>query len=127
MKIKNTVSHFEIPADDLVKAENFYSKVFGWDFKKWDNNYISVMAAKSDKKGMSVETGAINGGIQKRGPRAESPTIVVAVSDMDDIIEKIMSAGGSMVVPKEEMAGMGYYAQFRDIDGNRLGLFEAEK
>lgn len=123
--MKNTVSHFEIPAKNLAESEDFYASVFGWGFKKWDDKYISVMAAKSNDQGMSIEPGAINGGLQERGPRAEAPTIVVSVPDIEETIEKIKSAGGSIVVPKEDLKGMGSYAQFKDIDGNRLGLFQA--
>ncbi|MDD5318462.1 MAG: VOC family protein [Candidatus Pacebacteria bacterium] len=125
--MKNIVAHFEIPAEDLVEAQDFYSAVFGWNFKPWDENYVSVIAAKSNEKGMSLQQGAINGGIQKRGPRTEGPTVVVSVEDIDDIIDKIMVAGGSIVLPKESMDGMGFYAQFKDVDGNRLGLFQPAK
>ena len=30
------VVHFEIPADDLGRAQRFYGDVFGWQFQKWD-------------------------------------------------------------------------------------------
>src|SRR5262245_6589739 len=29
----NTVMHFEIPADDVARAKNFYEKTFGWTIK----------------------------------------------------------------------------------------------
>ena len=28
--------HFEIPADNVDRAQAFYKNVFGWQFQKWD-------------------------------------------------------------------------------------------
>lgn len=118
------VIHFEIPSDDLAQAQDFYRKVFGWGFKKWDNNYITVYTADHDENGHSTEVGAINGGLQKRGPRAAVPTIVIGVKDIDSKLNEIMKNGGMIVVPKESLEGEGYYAQFEDPDGNRIGVFQ---
>ena len=32
-----TVQYFEIPADDIERAQKFYKQVFGWDMQKWEN------------------------------------------------------------------------------------------
>jgi predicted enzyme related to lactoylglutathione lyase len=29
-----TVEYFQIPADDISRAQEFYEKVFGWEMKK---------------------------------------------------------------------------------------------
>ncbi len=120
----NKVVHFEIPAGDLASSKEFYQGVFGWNFKEWDENYMSVMAADSDENGESQEVGAINGGLQKKSDRAVSPTIVVQVSDIDETLKEIQDKGGTVVIEKEQMGENGFYAQFNDPDGNRLGLFQ---
>ncbi len=122
----NKVSHFEIPADNLDQARDLYSKVFGWTIKEWDDSgsYLSVRTVPSDDEGNPTEPGGINGGIQKRGPRAKNPTFVIEVEDIDKAIEDIEANGGSVAVNKEDMGGMGQYAQFEDPEGNRLGLFQ---
>ncbi len=122
--MKNKVSHFEIPANDVKQAQKFYGSIFGWTFKPWDENYIMITATECDELGIPLEPGAINGGIQKRSSRAVSPTIVVSVEDIDSTLEKIKSAGGKVIVQKEMMEDMGSYAQFEDVDGNRIGLFQ---
>ncbi len=32
----NKVVHFEIVAVDPLRATDFYTKVFGWEIKKWE-------------------------------------------------------------------------------------------
>ena len=32
-----TVQYFEIPADDMERAQKFYKQVFGWNMQKWEN------------------------------------------------------------------------------------------
>ena len=34
--------HFEIPAENPQRAINFYTRVFGWTFKKWDPQDVSA-------------------------------------------------------------------------------------
>ena len=120
------VMHFEIPASDLKRAQDFYSSVFGWEMKPFNDWYLSARTASSDENGMSKEPGVINGGIQKRGVRAIAPTIVLSVESIDLALSKVEQAGGSVVVSKEEVAEMGWYAQFNDTEGNRIGLFQVK-
>ena len=36
MAKKDPIVHFEIPADDVERAQKFYTEAFGWDIKKFD-------------------------------------------------------------------------------------------
>ena len=53
--------HFEIPADNPQRAMDFYSKIFGWQFKKWDGpaDYWIITTGQSPEPG-------IDGGLLKR-------------------------------------------------------------
>lgn len=124
--MKNKVTHFEIPANDLEQARKFYGEVFGWEFNPWDENYIMVTATDVDDMGAPTEPGSINGGLQKRGSRAPAPTLVISVEDIDKTLSKIEELGGKAVVSKEMIGDMGCYAQFEDPEGNRIGLFEVD-
>ena len=55
------VVHFEIPADDPERAINFYEKVFGWRFEKWEGpiEYWLVKTGPEDQPG-------IDGGLTRR-------------------------------------------------------------
>ena len=33
--MKNSVVHFEIPAEDVQRAKKFYEKTFGWKIEKF--------------------------------------------------------------------------------------------
>ena len=122
--MKYKVVYFELPAEDMSRAKKFYSSAFGWEMKDMDEDYTSVLCAESDEYMHSVEKGAITGGIQKKGARAVAPTVVIQVDDIDQAINNLEKAGGKIIVPKDEMNGMGWYAQFNDPEGNRIGLFQ---
>ena len=122
----NKVTYFEIPADDMEQAENFYSKAFGWEINKLGDGYTRIISCATTNNGVSSsEAGAINGGIQKRGDRAKAPTVVITADNFDETAAKIESLGGKIVIPKDDMGGMGWYGQFDDPAGNRIGLFQA--
>ncbi len=124
----NKVTYFEIPATDLAKAESFYSNVFGWQTKKMGEGYTRLISVGTTDDGVSsTETGAINGGLQQRGERAKAPTVVITTDNIDEVLEKIQANGGTIAVPKDDMGGMGWYAQFEDTEGNRIGVFQAKK
>ncbi len=123
---------FEIPFDEAERAKKFYSEMFGWKIitLSEDNSYFRIIAAKTkgnEAMGQSVEKGAINGGLQKRGGRCMMPTFVIEVKDIDGTIDKIKKNGGKIVVDKEGMGDMGFYAQFDDPEGNRMGIFQPVK
>lgn len=123
----NKVTYFEIPADDMGKSEEFYSKVFGWETKKMGEGYTRLLSVPHEYDGVvSKEMGAINGGLQQRGERAVAPTVVITTDDIDEVLEKIEQEGGEVVIAKDDMGGMGWYAQFNDPAGNRIGIFQAK-
>ncbi len=47
------VVHFEIPADDLARANKFYSNLFGWKINQVSQfNYAIINTVKTDEKEM---------------------------------------------------------------------------
>jgi len=123
----NKVVHFEIPADNRDRAKQFYASVFEWglhDTPMGDDVYTSVITSPIDDNYMHKEKGAINGGIFKRDASLPTPVITINVPSIDEHAGKIEAAGGQMVVGKGEVPGMGYYAYFKDTEGNILGLWE---
>jgi predicted enzyme related to lactoylglutathione lyase len=125
----NGVVHFEIPVDDLVKAKAFYGDIFGWKLMEFPmpdgSTYIGVHTTPIDEKTrLPLEPGAINGGIMKRTKDVTAPVFAVNVTSIDEKVEQITKAGGSVVMPKVEMMGMGFYAYMKDPAGNVIGLWE---
>lgn len=126
----NKVQHFEIPADDLARARKFYEETFGWQTKDWPmpdgSNYTALYTGPVDEQNMWKEPGFINGGMFKRGGNfpVTGPTIAAVVENIDESLKKIEAAGGSVVMPKTEIGGMGYYAYVKDTEGNVIGVWQ---
>ncbi len=124
------VQHFEIPADDLKRARAFYEKAFQWktmDFPMPGGmEYVGLHTGPVDKKNMWKEKGFINGGMFKRGGSFPiiGPTVAVVVVDLDESLKKIKEAGGQVLMPKMDVAGMGFYAYVKDTEGNVIGVWQ---
>lgn len=120
------VVHFEIPAEDLERAKAFYGAMFGWEMVDVPGMaYTMVRTVPVDEQQMPTEPGAINGGMMGRSPEyPASPVLTIDVASIDDALERIEAAGGSVVRPKTEIPGMGAFAYFSDTEGNTLGLWE---
>ena len=122
------VVHFEIPADDLDRAKNFYGSVFGWELQTMPMNegeYTSVKTTDVDEQTqLPTEPGAINGGMFVRDERVTSPVITIDVDGIDDSLKQIEAEGGSTVTPRTAIPGMGAFAYFKDPEGNVMGLWE---
>lgn len=122
------VVHFEIPADDLDRAKNFYGSVFGWELQTMPMNegeYTSVKTTDIDEQTqLPTEPGAINGGMFVRDERLTSPVITIDVDGIDDALKQIEAEGGTTVAPRTAIPGMGAFAYFKDPEGNVLGLWE---
>jgi predicted enzyme related to lactoylglutathione lyase len=122
------VVHFEIPAEDLDRAKNFYGSVFGWKLETMPvpgGEYTSAMTTPVDEQTqLPTEPGAINGGMMQRDERTPSPVITIDVDGIDDALKEIEANGGSTVTPRTAIPGMGAFAYFKDPDGNVLGLWE---
>jgi predicted enzyme related to lactoylglutathione lyase len=126
--VMRKVVHFEIPAEDLDRAKNFYGSVFGWDLQTMPmegGEYTIVKTTAVDEQTqLPTEPGAINGGMMQRDERVTSPVITVDVDAIDDVLKQIEAGGGSTVTPRTAIPGMGAFAYFKDTEGNVLGLWE---
>ena len=119
------VVHFEIPVDDLERAQKFYKSVFGWKMESLPGmEYIMVGTSPVDDKGMPKESGAINGGMMKRQKPVTSPVITIGVEDIESAIKNVKKMGGEIVRAKIQMGEYGYAAYFKDPEGNIIGLWQ---
>jgi predicted enzyme related to lactoylglutathione lyase len=120
------VVHFEIPADDVSRAREFYQTAFGWDLNPIPEvDYTMVNTTPTNEQGMPSDPGAINGGMLKREPPVTSPVITIDVEDIDKALEQIGALGGSTVQPKQSVMDMGFAAYFKDSEGNLMGLWQS--
>ena len=128
--MKNPIVHFEIPADDVQRAKDFYEKTFGWNITKFplpgDEEYWGVRTTEVDAKTQQPkEVGAINGGLMKRKNPGQPFMNYISVDSIDTMLKTIEANGGKVCLPKTEIApGMGWIAAFQDTEGNPMGLHE---
>jgi predicted enzyme related to lactoylglutathione lyase len=118
-----SVCHFEIPADDVERAQKFYRELFGWKIEKFMGptpmEYWSIMT--SAEKG---ETGALGGGMMKRQAPQQQITIYIEVPSVDAYVDKVKKLGGQVCFPKTAVPGMGYFAICLDLENNGFGIWE---
>jgi predicted enzyme related to lactoylglutathione lyase len=122
------VVHFEIPAEDLPRAKEFYGSIFDWRLDTTpmgDTEYTVVTTTPFDEKTRQpTEVGGINGGIVQRSPEMPAPVITIEVEAIDDSLKQIEAAGGSTVMARTPIPNMGAFAYFKDTEGNVMGLWE---
>lgn len=129
MAKKNPVVHFEMAAKDGKRMAEFYTKAFGWEALHLGpdmGNYIVVHTAETDDKGMVQTPGTINGGFyqQLEDPNLNYPSVVIAVDDIRESMEKIRNAGGKLLGEPVPIPGIGDYVSFIDTEGNRCSILQ---
>jgi len=124
--------HFEIHSSDPEKARDFYGSVFGWTFQQHeDSPYWLVMTEEphehTDDEPHEHEPG-INGGLMPRpdqGDRMNAWVCTMDVVSCDAAVQQVVDAGGTVMMPAEDMPGVGRIAYVLDPDGNTFGLFQS--
>lgn len=122
------VVHFEIPTDDKERANTFYQSAFGWNLNPMQEmDYTIAITTPSDEQtGLPNAPGAINGALFPRTDNLRTPVLTIDVEDLDAALAQVESAGGSVAQAKDAVPGMGYFAYFKDTEGNLLGLWQTD-
>jgi predicted enzyme related to lactoylglutathione lyase len=117
------VAHFELTADDPERASAFYSEVFGWQLQRWEGgqqDYWLITTGDESEPG-------INGGLLRRSDMPGQPVVnTVSVDSVDDAVGAVEANGGSVMLPKMAVSGIGWLAYCRDTEGNMFGLMQAD-
>lgn len=117
------VVHFEINAVEPERAAKFYADAFGWKAKKWEGpmDYWMLMTGEEGEPG-------INGGMMTKCEKSSAGTVnTIAVTSVDEYIDRITAAGGKVTVPKTAIPTVGYLAYFQDPEGNTFGIMEEDE
>ena len=110
------VVHSELPADDLPRAA-FYQSVPG-ETSAWGESAYWLVRA-----GDEAELGA-DGALLGLDSLHQGPVLIAAVESIDDALNRVRDAGGSVVQDKPPVPGVGWSAYFIDPEGNTVGLFQ---
>jgi predicted enzyme related to lactoylglutathione lyase len=124
--MSDPVVHFELPADDLERAQTFYREAFGWSLNSAPGmGYVLASTTPTDEQGTPQQPGAINGGMLVRQEPVTAPVITIAVASIEAALERIVQLGGTAVRDRMAVGDIGFAAYFRDTEGNVVGLWEA--
>lgn len=123
--MSSKVVHFEIPADDVERAQEFYREAFGWTVTSMPGmGYTLLGTTPVDETGAPAETGGINGGMLARQDPVTAPVITIDVEDIDAALRTVERLGGTVTRSGMPVGDMGYAAYFTDTEGNVLGLWQ---
>lgn len=126
--VRATIRHFEIPARDFERASRFYRQVFGWSVEPlpWDGPPYARLRASAGEPPASPARLGIDGGLTTAEGPADQPLLVIHVEEatLEQALERITAAGGTLDLPPAQVADFGRFARFRDPEGNLLGLWQ---
>jgi uncharacterized protein len=117
--MSNKLTHFAIHTDEIERAKNFYSGVFDWGFNTYGpSDFLQIKADKTDN-------GELIGALQSRNYSPVTDKVIgfectIRVEHIDEIIEKVHSHGGQVVMPKTTIPYVGFLAKFLDTEGNLI-------
>jgi predicted enzyme related to lactoylglutathione lyase len=115
------VVHFEIHADEPKRAVRFYEAVFGWDIARWEGPTEYWLVTTGPEEGPGI-----NGAIMPR-VRGGSTYNTIDVPSIDEYAQRVLEAGGTVVMPRTAVPGVGYMAYCADTEGNVFGIMEVDE
>lgn len=117
----SAVTWFEIPSKDLSRATRFYEDVLGIKLVPDAMGAMTMSIFPVDK---GQPSGCIIAADGYR-PSADSTTVYLNLrDDLAKPLGKVEEAGGRVLQGKTALPeNMGFYAQFLDSEGNRVGFF----
>ncbi|HEX9232334.1 MAG TPA: VOC family protein [Jatrophihabitantaceae bacterium] len=118
------VVHFELPVDDVERAQGFYREAFGWDFNSLPEMGYTLIGTTPSGENGPTEPGAINGGMFARQDPVRAPVVTIEVDDIAAALKTVESLGGRTARETFPVGDMGLAAYFTDTEGNVVGLWQ---
>lgn len=114
--------HIDIAADNPERATRFYHDVFGWKINKLEGPIPYWLISTASTADGPCSVGA---GVAKRQAAWQSVTPTIDVPSVDDYAKKIEKHGGTVIMPKNLIPGIGYLLSFKDTEGNIFAILES--
>jgi predicted enzyme related to lactoylglutathione lyase len=115
------LAHFAINADDVEATKAFYQAVFGWTFEPWGPpGFFKINTTAANERGIPEAA------LQQRrellpGARTVGFECTISVSDVDNVTDAAVSAGGWVVMERTTISGVGDLVYVADPSGNVVG------
>jgi uncharacterized protein len=112
--------HFEVFAADPEAMAAFYERAFGWT--------VTSANVPGDRPYWLIATGddadtGINGGMGPE-PGFTGTTTTLGVEDLEATLAEVEAAGGSLLMGRTEIPGVGSLAYVADPEGHAFGLLQ---
>ncbi|MEM7078045.1 MAG: VOC family protein [Pseudomonadota bacterium] len=108
------VNWFEIPAQDVGRAVEFYGTVLGEPLGEMDgpDGQMHVFMGADGPAGQLAQGEPVAGGV----------TIYLDCADIDAALGRVEAAGGAVVQTRTSIGPFGFVGQFTDSEGNTVAL-----
>ena len=117
----NVPAWFEIPTSDLDRAQRFYEAILAQPLQR--TAFAGADIAVFPRGDKPNATGALIR-LDELHPTVQGSIVYLSVDDLRPVLDRAEREGGDTLVARTALPeGMGYYAQFRDCEGNRVGLW----
>ena len=115
---KRNIVHIEIPAADTAIAAQFYQALFGWKTTRDETmNYTMWEPADSPGGGFSPLDEQVKAG---------DVLIYIDTEDIEADLKQVEKLGGTVIRPKSEIPGVGWFGLFKDPTGNTIALYTSK-
>lgn len=123
MVFKHAISWFEIPTQDINRAQKFYETIFDITMIPMDMPQLQMRMFPIESP-MNIGGALIfNKDFYKPSATEGALLYLNGNPDVQNVLNKIEEAGGKIVVPKTQISPEhGYMAVFIDTEGNRIAL-----
>lgn len=115
--MKNNMTHFAIHIDNMGRAKDFYSEVFGWGFNSYGgDDFLQI-------KNNTTENAELIGALQSRNYSPVKEKVIgfecsIGVVNLDETVQKVKSKGGIILMSKTAIPYVGWITKFLDTEGN---------
>ncbi len=119
----NALNWFEIPANDISRAQKFYETAFNTQMQDMGEMMGIKMVGFPAENGNGKVSGCLAQS-ENHKPSSDGSVIYLnANPSIQTVLDRIEPAGGKVVMPRTEISPeVGVMAFFIDSEGNRVAL-----
>ncbi|SEM59221.1 hypothetical protein SAMN05192583_0753 [Sphingomonas gellani] len=108
------INYVELSVPGTDDARRFYTEAFDWQFTDFGPDYAATM------------TGDVDLGLNAHPEQhMDSPLPVIEVADLEAVLDRVIGAGGQVVVPTFTFPG-GRRFHFRDPAGHVMAVMQPD-
>jgi len=121
--MKNVIDWFEIPVNDLPRAQAFYEAVLQTQLQRENYAGPGMQMAVFTGEGDAVKGALMSGHPALQVGACGTLVYLHAGTSIDAALQRVVAAGGQVAMGKVALPeGLGFMAHMLDVDGNRVGL-----